>query len=241
MRIVVIACGLALLALTPAAAQPRAPAAVLADPASARFQLGFGGLIGVPVGEFDDNVGISGGLAADFGYRLDETPISLGVVFGALWYGGERRRVPLSLTIPDVLVDVNTRNYMLQFHGRVRVQPRHGRVRPYADGLVGFNYLFTQTTVGTDQGGFQDQSIARTTNLDDLAPSVGGGGGMMIDLVSGPDSRLGLDFGLRYLRGSEANYLTEGSIRRADGSATLDVSRSRTDLVEIQLGLAFDF
>ncbi len=243
MKITILVCAASLFAAASATgqtAQDQQPPPSL-GPGSTRFQVGVTGLIGFPVGEFGNNVDVSGGVTGDVGYRIGETPMSLGVGVGFLWYGSERRRVPLSLTIPDVLVDVTTSNYILLTHSRVRVQPRDGRLRPYVDGLVGFNYLFTQTRVDTGRDEFQDDTIARTTNLDDFAFSFGGGGGLMVDLASWPEGRLSLDLGMRYLRGSEADYLTEGSILRDDGLATLLVSRTRTDLVTILIGVAFEF
>ena len=241
MRIITLACCVPLLLAGSVNAQtlpvPGSAESQESGQAPPRLQLGIGALVGLPKGEFSDNVESSGGLSGHMGYRLGETPVSLGVEVGFLWYGNESRKVPFSLTIPDVLVDVNTNNYFILTHGRVRVQPRLGFVRPYVDGLFGFNYIFTRTTV--DFGDFDEQTIA-TTNLDDFTPSYGGGGGVMINFPAWPDS-LTLDFSVRYLYGSEAQYLTQGSIRREEGQATLDVTRSRTDLLNVYIGVAVDF
>ncbi len=167
--------------------------------------------------------------------------MSLGGEVGLLWYGGESRTVPLSTTIPDALVDVHTNNYFLITHARLRVQPREGQWRPYLDGLLGFNYIFTRTSVdvGGSAGGVPLSSIAGTTNLGDFGLSYGGGGGVMVGFPSWPSS-LSLDFSMRYIAGSEADYLTEGAIRRQGGEAFLDVSRSRTDLLAVYIGVTWE-
>ena len=54
----------------------------------------------------------------------------------------------------------------------VRIQPSAGRVRPYTEGLLGFSYVYTRTSIDLgDEGGG-----AATTHLGDFAPSCRGGG-----------------------------------------------------------------
>jgi hypothetical protein len=61
----------------------------------------------------------------------------------------------------------------------------------------------------------------------------------MIRLGS-PTNPTKLDVSVRYLAAPEADYLTEGSIRRELGEAHLRVTRSRTDMIGAYLGLAWD-
>jgi hypothetical protein len=150
--------------------------------------------------------------------------------------------VPWSTTIPDALVTVNTNNNLLLVHARARVQPRSGRWRPYVDGLFGFKYIYTKTSIdlGSSCSGSICSSVGvDTTNLDDLGLSYGGGGGVMIGLGSAP-RRAKLDLSLRYIAGSESDYLREGAIRRESGQAILDVSHSRTDIVVLYVGIAWE-
>lgn len=54
--------------------------------------------------------------------------------------------------------------------------------------------------------------------------------------------KLFLDMKVRYLKGTEAEYLTEGSIiGNQDGTVTLLPSRSKTDLLQYQIGLSVKF
>jgi hypothetical protein len=48
-----------------------------------------------------------------------------------------------------------------------------------------------------------------------------------------------LDVAVRYQRGGEAVYLTEGPIRRAGERVVLDFSRSHMDMVFAYIGVAF--
>ena len=206
-------------------------------PRRIRGQLGIAGLVGVPFGEFADNISTTGGVSGYVGARLGESIVSLGGEFGFLPYGSETRTVPLSTTIPDILVDVNTNNSIILTHARVRVQRREGRLRPYLDGLFGFNYVFTRTSVDLD--GFDDVTDTGTTNLSDFGLSYGGGGGTLLTFESWPSS-LSLDFSSRFVAGSEADYLTQGAIRREAGQTFQDVSRSRTDLFVFSVGLVWE-
>ena len=212
-----------------------------------RFQAGGHFMLGYPQAGFRENVENSGlGGNFYFGYRFPRSLLSAGVSLGFLIYGHERHAEPLSWTIPDVIVDVRTTNSILLCHLFLRLQPARGKVRPYLDGLVGLNYLTTDTSVG-DHDDWDDDSIS-SNNLNDLALSYGMGGGVMISLVDFINARdgrrvmsLDLDLGVRYLKGGEAEYLREGSIHRGDGEVTYDVSRSRTDLLKINIGVTFNF
>ena len=154
---------------------------------------------------------------------------------GRVHRGGQATSV-LFPALPEVLSDVDTTNNIFQAHALVRVQPRTGRVRPYAEGLLGFSYAYTST--GVDLG---DDADTSTTHLGDYAPSVGGGGGVTILLLSRREARLSLNLGLRYLTGGDADYLTKGAIRRDETGATFEPSRSPLSMVSTQIGMAFEF
>ena len=126
-----------------ASATPPAPASrqssqpqssVVAVPEVLRFQVVPKFLAGVPFGPFGNNVGTSPGAAVDFTVRVGETPISVGAAFDYLRYGTETRRLSVFPSVPEVLNDVSTTNNVIRTHALVRVQPRAGRVRPYAEG-----------------------------------------------------------------------------------------------------------
>lgn len=205
--------------------------------ASANFSLGF------PQSEFKDNidkVGLSG--IGHFAYNFPHSPFLVGASFGILVYGSETREEPFSLTIPGVMVNVTTTNMIVMCHFLFRVQPQKGMLRPYFDGLIGFNYLLTDTRIKS-----RHYSIASTNIINDLTFSGGAGGGLMIQVYSKKGSKKGrpfvvyVDLGIRYLKGGRAEYLKEGSVRLEDDQVFYDISKSTTDLVTSHIGVAFSF
>jgi len=209
-----------------------------------RFQVGLNFLLAFPQDEFNDYVDHPGfGGAIEFLYSFPLVPISVGVDGSYLIYGSETRSERFSTTIPDVTVNVNTTNNIASMHFLLRALPRQGRVRPYMDGLIGFNYLFTQTKIESKSSG---EEVASSTNLDDFAFSYGGGGGLMIMLYQDKGAEDGLatvnlDLRVKYLFGSEAEYLKEGSIEIVGGDVYYDVNKSVTDVVTFQIGVTVEF
>jgi len=208
--------------------------------ASVYFSLGF------PQNGFRDNVdtvGVSG--VAHFAYNLPESPFLVGVSFGVLMYGRDVREEAFSPSIPDVTVDVIATNMIYMCHFFVRVQPEKGKLRPYLDGLIGFNVLSTDTKVRSQS--WIGDSVARSNIHNDLAWSYGAGGGLMFQVHSKRGKRGGLpfliyiDLGARYLRGTKAEYLTEGSIRLENGQVIYSVIQSTTDLITTHIGVSFMF
>ena len=198
-------------------------------------------MMGVPVGEFANNIDFGVGISAQFDFGLGDSPVSLGVESTYLWYGGESRDVPL-VGLPGLTAEVSTSNDMVLLHGRVRVQKREGRTRPYVDGLVGFNYLWTTTSVAGEEscsgsGYYCTETGDVIGNLDDLALSAGGGAGVMVGLGRAP-YRMRLDLSVRYLYGGEATYLTEDYFP-TEGEVQLEARRSRTDMVFVYIGLSW--
>jgi hypothetical protein len=211
-----------------------------------RFQANVSFIPGFPINEFRTNVQRVGlGGSGDFVYRLKGSPISVGASFGLMVYGSESRQEWFSAEIPEVVVDVTTRNYILMCHLLLRLQLPQGKIRPYLDGLAGFHYLWTETGV-YDRGGF-NWEIASDVNFSDWTWSVGIGGGLMLPIYekkrekkSGPFAVF-LDLGARYLKGGKAEYLKEGSIIQENERVIYDINESSTDLITIRAGLSFAF
>jgi hypothetical protein len=212
------------------------------------FDAGIGLAIGIPQGDFKINVPELGwGGEGHFGVRVSSHLI-VGGDLGFMIYGSERRREPFSLTIPDVTVDVITSNNIFLGHLLLRIQPESGSVRPYVDGLVGFKYFWTETRIEDEND--PSEPIASSTNLEDFAFSYGAGFGVAFQLVDGTEKRretgegpLGiyLDLRVRYLVGSEADYLKKGSIQRVGTQLIYDVQRSKTDFLVPHIGVSVVF
>jgi hypothetical protein len=211
-----------------------------------RFQASVSFIPVFPLNEFKANVDSIGlGGLGDFVYRFNDSLLYLGASVGLMIYGSESREEWLSAEIPEVIVDVTTRNYILMCHLLLRLQSPKGKLRPYLDGLVGFNYLWTETGV-YDRDGF-DQKVVSDVNFSDWTWSCGIGGGLMLSMYEKKRSgkarpfAIFLDLGARYLKGGKAEYLKEGSIIRESQRVVYDVSESSTDLFTIRAGLSFAF
>jgi hypothetical protein len=211
------------------------------------LQGGMGFLVGIPQQDFADQVGTGGGFGGEFLYSPSSSPLALGISLNYLIYGSETRREPFSTTIPDVEVDVTTTNSIVLGHLLLRAQTKEGPIQPYLDGLLGFDYLFTETSIHDDDWDDDDydddDEIASTTNFDDTAFSWGFGGGCMIPVWENEMGTVSVlvDLQGHYLRGGEAEYLKKGSIRRENGKVTYDVSKSETDLLLIKVGASVRF
>ncbi len=213
--------------------------------AGANFTMGF------PQNEFRKNVdNVTLGGSGYFLCRIPNTVFSVGGGLGVLVYGHEKREEAFSQTIPDVHVDVTTTNSFLMGHLLFRIQPIQGPVRPYIDGLYGFSYLSTETSIkDQDDWDDEDDEIASTKNYEDFASRYGFGGGLMIRVYRVPEEKyelenlesVNIDLGVRYMRGGEAEYLKEGSIKIEGGDVIYDVSKSTTDLVTVHIGVSFNF
>jgi len=235
--------------------------ALLAIPSTAGAQSVYAGLsflTGYPHGEFKQNVDHAGfGGEGHVGYHFGAVPLVLGAEIGVMSYGSNTRREPFSTTIPDVTVSVETSHNIAHGNLFLRLQPDEGVVRPYAEGVLGTNYFFTQTTIQNSDwnSGEHDNSIASTTNQDDWGLMYGVGAGLMVRVFDNDDAPVRdiaerettgiatgfVTLGFRYLYGGKAEYLTNGSIRRNNGTVTYDVTSSRTDLLTGQLGFEVRF
>jgi hypothetical protein len=211
--------------------------------AGANFTLGF------PQNEFRKNVdNVTFGGSGYFFCRIPNTAFSVGGGLGFLVYGQDTREEAFSETIP-VNLDVTTTNSIFMGHLLLRIQPVQGPVCPYIDGLFGFSYLSTQTSI-KDQDDWNDEDeIASSTNYDDFASRYGFGGGLMIRVYRVPEEKsefenlesVCIDLGIQYMRGGEAEYLKEGSIEIEDSDVIYKISKSTTDLITVHIGVSFNF
>lgn len=216
--------------------------------AQVRPEVSVGLLLGLPSGDFGDNVSDTGiGVVFTGGIQLPQSPVLLGVELGYLVYGRTRRSEAFNTATPDIRVNVVTSNNIFQGNFFLRLQPMTGKVRPYIDGLVGFKYLFTETVAKNTSDWTR---IAYDVNFDDSSLTYGIGVGAVIalwDRESEPDPvskhpiGVHLDFGLRYLLGTEAEYLKEGSIQVVGNQATFQPEQSRTDMIHPHFRIRVSF
>lgn len=208
----------------------------------ATFQSGANFTISLPQNEFKTKLDATGiGGSGYFLVNIPKSPFYAGASFGVVVYGSDTRQEPFNAYTPEVIVDVTTRNYILMCHFVLRAQPQTGVLRPYLDGLLGFNYIWTETGV-YDRQSWSDR-IASTVNMDDWAVSYGIGGGLMLCVYKNPNSDFSslIEFGIRYLKGGKAQYLQQGSITQENGYVVYDIDYSNTDLLTLHMGVSFSF
>jgi len=222
----------------------------IATPVSAqKMQAGINIMVADMQGEFKKNVGNLGwGVSANFGYRLENSPVILGGTIGFIEYGSERRREPFSTTIPEVEVEVINSNNIVLFEFFFSLEPAAGSVRPYVGAQMGFSYLYTSTRIEEVTG---LDEIASDTNFDDLAFNMGAFGGLKFRVWENDENfsegergvgGVFIDLRLDYLYGSKAEYLKEGSIfRGTENRVVYDVNRSNTSMMLYKIGVGVEF
>jgi hypothetical protein len=223
---------------------------LLAGSAAAQhITVGFGASGGVPQNEFHDAQARLGlGVSAIALYGIG--PIAVGIEAASLTY--DHRAAPLhpELARQVALVgDVTQTRRIGSLHGVLRLQVPEGPVRPYVDGLAGFQRFtsitrYEQNVVIAGTGVFWPpvsvyQQETSSLDADDLAFSYGVGGGVLLRLAHGVDAGVPfeafLDVGARYIRGEPATYYSVAP----DGTTALQ--RTRTDIIRPQVTLVIQF
>ena len=207
------------------------------------FDIGFA--LGSPQGSFQQVLDRdSYGLDMGFTYQLGRnSPIHIGAGFLYQNYGWRERQTQFVSGAPEVDVTVRTTNNLITPHLLLRLEPRFGGFSPFIESTVGFNYLFTQSSIVDD---WDDEEIASSVNYDYFTSSMGLGGGAKFRLWEGYDED-GDFFGVhlilktKYLLGGEALYLTEGDLVPNGNALEYNVRKSRTDLTTFNVGISLNF
>lgn len=215
----------------------------------ARMEGGAGLSLARPQGDFKENVDFAWGGGARAGWGFGEKSALVASIFADinyLNYGRERRIEPFSLTIPDVVVDVVTDNYMLMVSPGISVGLQKGPVRPYGEFFGGLTYIATTTKIENRHQ--PSEPIAQSTNFSDFTYNLGVGGGIKFLVwhkdIKGRAAELRealIDIKLNYIKGGNAEYLKKGSIRRELGRISYDTILSKTDLFQLRAGMSFGF
>lgn len=215
------------------------------------FQFGFDPHYADPQGEFEEQLSNPGiGIGFWAGYRFGNSPLMLGLDFSYTNFGIDVREEPLSTTIPDLRVEIENKYNLVNGNIFMRLMLPSGVIRPYAEGLFGFNYFFTETVL-RERGTTSDGERLRDTNFEDTTMSYGYGGGLQIKVYEGTGTNESgeetapasfyINLSGRYMLGNEAEYLQSGSIQISNGDVTYNVSRSETDLLYFKVGLHIGF
>lgn len=211
-------------------------------------------------GTFGDNLDRPiPGIVFSFGGRTPDLPLVLSTEIGWLNYGFDNYlevRFPSGAGTPAPavsVVNVETAHNILMTHLVARLVPFGGKIAPYIDGLIGFKYLSGNINVESEALFEEDELITIvdddqlfiSSTFDSFALSYGIGAGVDIQVFKGPlglhnrNSTISMQVGVRYLFGSEADYLTENSIRPEAGGIRFEQVESNTDMLIPKLGLRF--
>jgi len=222
---------------------------LFAIPAWAQLGFSLNGLVVSPQGQFKENLDRSGiGFSLSADYTIEPTPFSVGLNFGYALYGSETRS---AILVWPVSVDVTTDNNIFFMHLTGSIHENFGIIQPYAEALVGFQVLWTDTEIEDQESDNEEDDIASNTHLSDWTSSLGLGGGVRIRLAdfdtdsfdadddfSFLHSTLYLDLKVRYIFGGEADYLKEGNIKQgSNNEIILNKSHSKTDYMTFHIGV----
>ena len=218
------------------------PALLLAHTAGAQlpaFQGNFGVQAGVtvPTGEFADTWGSPMfTLGGQFSAPLGLMPLQSGLNFG---YGFmDRTSAELPLSDPVLTADHGTlevRAKTLAYHPFLRMSPLRGKLRPYVEGLVGLRQFTTFNTVRVDG---LDEPLQRDRTANDFVFSSGWAAGLQMGWggIGYVEARV------ERFHGGQATYVDPASVTvDPAGAVAFNTLNSRTDLVNVLLGIGIRF
>lgn len=172
-----------------------------------------------------------GGFSSDIAFQINGSPIHLGGMLGVTRYGSEVRDGWHGDDLGDVRIRRN--NEMAYMLGLIRIKPPVSEgFQPYADFFGGFSYI--ATTAHFRDGPLQEQwDVVR--DIDDFAMNYGLGGGLEVFI----NDFLSLDFNIKAIKSSTAEYLTPQSVsyNKTDEVYDLTVKKSRFDHLNFGLGI----
>lgn len=206
----------------------------IASPLAAQGGVPINLQLGIPQGEFKDNVNFAGGfgfagvfpIASEFGIRA-----GLDIQI----YGNETRRVPLGGGALGLInVDVTTTNAIVGGSIGAQIGLPSDRMKPYIGGMIGFSNFNTSSRVAGSNSA--DEPFASSTNSSDNAFSKHALGGIYFPMANG---NVLIDLGARYTwNGESVRYLTPGDISEdVDGNVVLTPNETRADLLTVTMGV----
>jgi hypothetical protein len=199
-----------------------------------RFSFGGDVVVSQPKGEFASNVPNGYGLDATGMFRIDPQGwFNIRADLGGVQYGRETQTVGFPNT-GRIALHLETDNRIGFGSIGTQIQFPDGWIRPYANAAVALTSFWTESSLSGTDDSFQ---TINTTNHSDWSHAWVFGGGVMIPFGK---SMGALNMGARYNYGARATYLRKGDIiDNPDGSVTLNLRKSKTDLVLWQLGASF--
>lgn len=203
-----------------------------------RGSLGGGIGLSIPTGEFRDALGKNlFQVNAHMAYPLGRLPfLQGGLAFGYSVMGDNDRTVPVTTQYLGINEGtLTTRNKVFGYHALLRISPLGGRIRPYADGLVGFRQFRTTSKVTAD--GVEGR-LSKEANQSDLAFSAGWAAGVMVTF----GKLVYVEARVERFNSGEATYADPESVTISDqGNVGFSRLTSRTDVTNVTAGIGLLF
>jgi hypothetical protein len=192
--------------------------------------------LGLPQGEFAENVNFAGGLGGGVLWKVGG-PVALRADIGFMIYGSETRRVPLGDGALGLInVDVTTTNSIFggSLGGQVGVPGP--TVMPYLGGSIGFSAFTTSSSV--EGSNSNDEPFASSTNSNDGTFAKTAFAGLYLPFGKGTAL---VDLGVRHTwNGENVRYLTPGDITEdTNGNVVLTPRQTRADFLTVIIGITF--
>jgi hypothetical protein len=165
----------------------------------------------------------------------ERTPYGLGINLSYLSYGAHFYNDPYS---EDLELSFDRANNFASAHLLFQIAPYKGAIRPYFETLFGGSYIYSLTEIGYDHYGPVNLWI------DDWAWNYGAGAGLKFFITGDPFFNSGssyIDFKVRYLFGTSAEYLDRNSVEIYYDEVYYSVIESKTDMLTFSLGFYFFF
>jgi hypothetical protein len=230
--------------------------------------------MGLPMQEFKNSTS-SLPFGGNFNYYYqpsENVPLMIGFDMGYLGAGNKtiNRTLTADISVGGVVIDqlnipleFRINNNILNGHVNFRFLAPTEIVKPYVDGIAGFNYLWTATELydRSNERYFttdEDNRIYRKSQLQDFTYSIGMGGGILFQV----GATTFVNLGAHYAFGGNAEYydrdqiqtwdiqisssaLTQnqqsGSLDQDDIAVNAIPKKSKTDMLLLELGLTFSF
>lgn len=212
-------------------------ACLVASPATLQAQFigaPVGLQVGLPQGEFANNVAMAGGLGGAALFGIGDF-IGIRAGFDIQIYGSDTRRVPLGGGALGLInVDVTTTNFIFGGGLGAQLGLPGPSIRPYLGGMIGFSSFTTTSSVQGSNS--DDEPFASSNNSVDNTFAKSVYGGLYVPL----GSNAMLDLGLRHTwNGESVRYLTPGDISEdpVTGDVILSPRNTRADLLTVTIGL----
>ena len=201
---------------------------------------GFNGAVMIPSGEFREvNENVAWGLRGHAMYNPSrQVPVYVGLELGYAVMGSTTQYFydPYLGFYDEYAVTASSNIFSIQL--KLRVQPtKNVAVRPFAEGLIGWNDFFSTVNVERQTYYRPDYNDSYGNSSEaQWAMTYGGAGGLNIRLKKTGDQWLELK--TAYMIGRKTMYLTDPRIM-SNGQVYFDQKESETNMIIPQVGIKF--